>query len=69
MPTAWVEQLRQGSNARIPASRRFRTPSGIAAPLMKCCAIWAMVRFIARLFWPVAMIRFTFWMRPFSSTW
>lgn len=33
-PTAWVEQLRHGSKARIPASNRFKVPSATSGPRM-----------------------------------
>ena len=35
LPTAWVEQLKHGSKARMPASTRFSMPSGISGPFKK----------------------------------
>src|SRR5208283_4957914 len=56
-PSAWVAQLRHGSNARITASTRFNMPSVSFSARTKWRAAWRMPRFIARLLWPVAMIR------------
>jgi hypothetical protein len=48
-PTAWVEQLRHGSKARMPCSTRLRMPSLMLSPLMYCFAMLVMVLFIAIL--------------------
>ena len=54
---ACVEQDRHGSKARIPASTRFSMPSAASVPSRSAWRSAGPLWFIARLFWPVAMIR------------
>src|SRR5262249_11320388 len=63
-PSAWVEQLRQGSKVRITASTRLSMPSEILVPCTKWRATWSTPRFMAALLWPVAMIRLAKVMSP-----
>ena len=67
-PSAWVEQLRQGSKARITASTRLSMPSESLLPWTKWRATCRTPRFMAALLWPVAMIRLAQVIRPSAST-
>jgi hypothetical protein len=67
-PAACVEHDRHGSKQRTAASTRFNMPSCKDREETKRRAVCSTARFMARLFYEVAISRFTFSISSLSST-